>query len=172
LLLPLLAPLLLLLLLLLLGSPAAAAPLLLLLFCTLLFVLLLGPGILLPPALLLLLLLLLLAPGFGVLLPLLVPCRLNGSTFVVPPGCRGVPETPTWKRALSLPVSSLQNAQNIFFSLNTRRSAMQVARSKAFHACQQAAIFERSSSMRSAPPFAVLPEGQYVCCTAGLQGCA
>jgi hypothetical protein len=63
-----------------------------------------GLGILLPPALLLLLLL---ALGFGVLLPLLLPCRLKGSTFVVPPGCRGVPDTPTWKRAPSLPVSSL-----------------------------------------------------------------
>jgi hypothetical protein len=100
LLLPLLTPLLLLLLL-------ESGVLLLLLLCATLFVLL-GLGIL---PLLLLLLLLLLAPGFGVLLPLLLPCRLKGSTLVVPPGCRGVPDTPTWKRAPSRPVSSLQQQQ-------------------------------------------------------------
>jgi hypothetical protein len=104
LLLPLLAPLLLLL-----SPAAAAAPPLLLLFCTV-FVLF-GLGILLPPALLLLLLL---PPGLGVLLPLL-PCRLKGSTFVVPPGCNGVPDTPTWKRAPSLPVSNLQTGDETLF---------------------------------------------------------
>ncbi len=69
----------------------------------LLLLLLLPP---LGPVLLLLLLLptLLLLPP-GELLPLL--CRRKGSTFVVPPGCTGVPDTPTWKRALSLPASNL-----------------------------------------------------------------